>query len=73
MTVQTDNESSVTKTLRSNQTNDGDHTTAIRYTRRRKTKQRLNTICVGHHYAQANTNNVNKTWTLLQETGGKDI
>jgi hypothetical protein len=20
-----------------------------------------NTICVGHHYAQANTNNVNKT------------
>ena len=31
------------------------------YARRRKTKQRQNTICVGHHYAQANTNNVNKT------------
>jgi hypothetical protein len=25
----------------------------IGYTRRRKTKQRHNTICVGHHYAQA--------------------
>jgi hypothetical protein len=31
-----------------------------------------NTICVGHHYAQANTNNVNKTWDLLQITGGKN-
>ena len=26
-----------------------------------KTKQKHNTICVGHHYAQANTNNVSKT------------
>ena len=44
------------------------------YTRRRKTKQKHNTICVGHHYTQTNTNNVNKTWirTLLQTTGGKD-
>jgi hypothetical protein len=23
----------------------------------------VNTICVGHHYTQATTNNVNKTWT----------
>ena len=30
-------------------------------TRRRKTKQKHNTIYVGHHYAQPNTNNVNKT------------
>ena len=30
------------------------------------------TICVGHHYAQTNTNNVNKTCALLQITGGKD-
>ena len=30
-----------------------------------------NTIRVRHHYAQANTNNVNKTWALLQTTGGK--
>jgi len=30
------------------------------YTIRRKTKQKHNTICVGHHYTQANTNNVNK-------------
>jgi len=32
----------------------------IPYTRRRKTKQKHNTICVGHHYAKQ-TNNVNKT------------
>ena len=24
-------------------------------------QSKTNTICVGHHYAQANTNNVNKT------------
>jgi hypothetical protein len=42
------------------------------YTRRRKTKQKYNTICVGHHYTQSNTNNVNKTWALLQTSGGKD-
>jgi len=35
-------------------------------TGRRQTKQNT------HHYAQANTNDVNKTWTLLQTTGGKD-
>ena len=44
----------------------------IGYTRRRQTKQRHNTICVGHHYTQTNTNNVNKTCALLQTTGGKD-
>ena len=38
-------------------------------TRRGQTKQKHNTICVGHHFAQTNTNNVNKT---LQTTGGKD-
>jgi hypothetical protein len=27
----------------------------IRYTKRRKTKQKHNTICVGHHYAQTKT------------------
>ena len=25
-----------------------------------------------HHYAKTNTNNVDKTWALLQTTGGKD-
>jgi hypothetical protein len=35
-------------------------------------KEKHNTICVGHHYAQANTNNVNKTWALLQITAGED-
>jgi hypothetical protein len=29
-------------------------------------------ICVGHHYAQINTNDVRKTWALLQTTGGND-
>ena len=42
------------------------------YTRRRKTKQKQNTICIGRHYTQTNTNNVNKTWALLQTTEGKD-
>ena len=41
-------------------------------TRRRQAKQKHNTICVGHHYAQTYTNNVNKTWALLQTTRGKD-
>jgi len=44
----------------------------IGYTKQRKTKQKHNTICVGHYYMQTNTNNVNKTRTLLQTTGGKD-
>jgi hypothetical protein len=30
------------------------------------------TICVGHHYTQTKINNVNKTCTLLQTTGGND-
>ena len=29
-------------------------------------------MCVGHHFAQTSTNNVNKTRALLQTTGGKD-
>ena len=40
-------------------------------TRRWQTKQKHNTICVGHHYEQTNTNNINKTSTLQQTTGGK--
>ena len=31
------------------------------HTRLRKTKQKHNTICVGHHYTQTDRNNVNKT------------
>jgi hypothetical protein len=30
-------------------------------TRRRQTNQKQNTKCVGHHYSQTNTNNINKT------------
>jgi len=37
-----------------------------------KAQEKYNTICVGHHHMQANTNNVNKTRALLQTTGGKD-
>ena len=47
-------------------------TGSIGYTRRWQAKQKHNTICVGHHYTQTNTNNVNKTWGLLKTTGGKD-
>ena len=32
----------------------------------KKNTKKHNTICAGHHYAQANTNNVNMTRTLLQ-------
>ena len=42
------------------------------YTSRRQTKQKHNMICVGHHYDQISTNNVNNTLTLLQTTGGKN-
>ena len=34
-------------------------------------KQKTNTMCVGHHSPQTNTNNVNKSWALLQTTWGK--
>ena len=37
-----------------------------------KIKTQHNTTCVGHHYKQTNTNNVNKTSGLPQTTGGKD-
>ena len=30
-------------------------------------KNKQKTICVGHRYAQTNTNNVNETWVLLLE------
>ncbi len=55
-----------------NQRGQSRETGSIGYTRRRKTKQKHNTICVGHHYVQANTNNVNRTVALLQTTGGND-
>ena len=44
----------------------------IGYTIRRKTQQKHNTKRVGHHHTQTNTNNVNKTCSLPQTTGGKD-
>ena len=34
------------------------------------TKHKHNTMFVGQRYTQTNTNNINKTWTLLQTTGG---
>jgi hypothetical protein len=38
----------------------------------KKKKQKHKAICVGHHYAQTNTNNGKKALALLQTTGGKD-
>jgi len=35
-------------------------------------QQKVNTISVGHHFTQANTINVNKTWALPHTTGNKD-
>jgi hypothetical protein len=35
------------------------------YTGRWKTKQELNTICIGHHHKKTNTNNVNNTWAFV--------
>jgi hypothetical protein len=41
----------------------------IGYTRRRKTKQKHNTIYVGHHFAQTNTNNeFYRTWLYIWVT-----
>ena len=34
--------------------------------------EKHNTICIGYHFTQTNTNNVNKTCPLLQTSGGKD-
>ena len=38
---------------------------------KQKNKKTQNHLCE-HYYAQTNTNNVNKTWFLLQATGGID-
>ena len=35
-------------------------------------EDKQNTISVVHHYAHISTNNVNKTWALLQTTVSKD-
>ena len=35
------------------------------HTTQRKTKQKHNTICVGHNYMKTKTNNVNKTRSKL--------
>ena len=37
-------------------------------TRRRQTKQKHNTICVGHHYAQTNTKTVSNRDTRITIT-----
>ena len=37
-----------------------------------KQKKKHKTIYVGHHHTQTSTNNINKTWALLETTGGKD-
>ena len=57
---------------RGNQNGQSRETGNIEHTRRRQTKQKHNTICIGHHYMQANTNSVNDTCALLQTTRCKD-
>jgi hypothetical protein len=57
---------------RDNQNGKSRETGNIGYTRRRKTKQKHNTICVGHHTMQTNTKNVSKTWSHLHTTGSQD-
>jgi hypothetical protein len=37
-----------------------------------KQDKKHNTICVGQHCTQSNTNNVNKTLAIIQTTGRKD-
>ena len=37
-----------------------------------KQNKKDNAICVGHHYVQANSNNINRRSALLQTTGGKN-
>ena len=44
----------------------------IGHTRRRKTKQKHSTLYVDHFCMHTNTKNINKTWALLETTGGKD-
>ena len=53
----------IRKYQRDNQNGHARETGNIVYTRRRQTKQKHDTICVGHQYTctQTNTNNVNKT------------
>ena len=47
--------------------------TQVTQDKEKKTKTKNpNAMCAGHHYPQANTNNVNKTCSLLQTFGGKD-
>ena len=36
-----------------------------------KNKEKHNTICVGQHFKQTKTDDVNKTWAFPQATGGK--
>ena len=35
--------------------------TWVKQDQKKKTEQKHNTICVGHHYLQANTNNIHIT------------
>ena len=38
----------------------------------KKNKTQHNAKCVGHHYSQANTNNVDKTWAIPQTGCNKE-
>ena len=61
------------KTIQKGEKRQSRETGNIEYTRRRKVRQKHNILCVVHHYAETNTNNVNKTCTLLQTTEGNIV
>jgi hypothetical protein len=47
--------------IKNGQTRETDNIAYTKTQKKDKQKQKHNTICVGHHYAKSNTNNVNKT------------
>ena len=59
-----DNPENTEGTIRNGQSRENGN---IWHTRRRQAKKKPhNARCVGYHNEQINTNNINKTWTLLQ-------
>jgi hypothetical protein len=53
---------------------DMDHPEKLATGNKDETKNKIqihNAICVGQHYTQANTNNVNKTWAPYKQLGVK--
>ena len=56
-----------------NQEGQSRETGNIWYRSQGQTKQKHNTICVGHHYAQTNTNSVSRSWKQLEERTNRTL